>query len=222
MRETNRYTDIVREIRSRPTRATGKVNPAAAIAVALVVVVGLALAVSGVATAAGPCTELGWANGEEVCFHVTHVITNPDPNLLAQAVPIYVVGFFPLPAGCSVTSPSSCNPEVLPSGYMPQCDPCFHGGGLNNFPYHDHILDGSPGFGDNGTAGEMMGPWVVIIVVYSPTFSNSPSFTPLTSSSALAAGEAAGDFLPIDHGGANPYEVNTGIVLIFGVQPFGG
>ncbi len=197
-------------------------SPAVAVGVALVLVLGLGLAVSGAARAAGPCPEKGWANGQEVCFLVAHAITDPSPGLLAQAEPIYIAAFMPLPTGCTVASPSTCHTETLSSGYMPQCDPCFHGGGLNNFPYHDHILEGSPGFGNNGTAGEMKGPWVVIIVIYNPAFSNSPAFAPLTSSSALVAGEAAGDFVPFNHGAANPYELNTGIVLIFGVQPYGG
>ena len=68
--------------------------------------------------------------------------------------------------------------------------------------------------GTSGTAGAMKGPWVVIIVVYNPAVSNLPTFSPLKSVAAIDAGEASGMFLQINPGAANPYEINTGIVLI--------
>lgn len=44
---------------------------------------------------------------------------------------------------------------------------------------------------------------------------SSPSFKPITSAADLDAAEAAGNvFLPINQGGENPYEIDTGNVLI--------
>jgi hypothetical protein len=67
----------------------------------------------------------------------------------------------------------------------------------------------------------MKGPWVLLLVAYNPTYSNQVSFTPFKSTSSLAAGEQAGDFQVINPGASNPYEINTGVVIIFGVQPLG-
>lgn len=92
---------------------------------------------------------------------------------------------------------------------------------MNNFPYHDHVLAGSPGFGNDGTAGVMKGPWVLIIVAYNSAYSSNTGFTPFKSMADLQAGEGAGDFQVINAGAANPYEINTGVVVIFGVQPLG-
>jgi hypothetical protein len=158
--------------------------------------------------------EPSYANGQPYCMAAPHLITNPNPNLLAQAEILYVATYFPLPTGCDTSNPSTCMPETLPSGYQPQCNPCFHGDGLNSFPYHDHVLEGAPGSGNTGTAGQYKGPWVVIIVAYTPSYSNSLSFTPFKSVPAVQAGEAAGDFQVINPGAPNPYEINTGIVLI--------
>ncbi len=158
--------------------------------------------------------EATYANGGLFCMNAPHVITNPNPSLLSQAQILYLAVYFPLPAGCNTTNPSTCLPETLPSGYMPQCNPCFHGDGLNAFPYHDHIVEGAPGSGTSGTAGDYKGPWVVIIVIYKPSFSNSASFTPFKSVSAVQAGEVAGDFQVINPTAGNPYEINTGVVLI--------
>ncbi len=195
---------------------------AISIGTAIALLMGLLAVTVPTVTAQGPCIEHGYANNQVVCFFVTRAITNPSAGLLAEAEPIYVVGYLPLPVGCSVASPSTCSPEVLPSGYLPQCDPCFHGGNLNNLPYHDHVLAGAPGFGTNGTAGLMEGPWVVVVMAYAPGYSNLKSFTPFENVSALTAGELSGDLLKLNPGGSNPYEIDTGIVLIFGVQPWGG
>jgi hypothetical protein len=172
-----------------------------------------AISFSNAASVSSRC-EPTYANGQDYCMNAPHVITNPNPNLLAQAQILYLVAYMPLPPGCDTSNPSTCLPETLPSGYMPQCNPCFHGGALNNFPYHDHVVEGAPGSGTSGTAGVYKGPWDVIIVVYNPAYSFSTTFTPFKSVSAVQAGEAAGDFLPINLGAANPYEINTGVVLI--------
>ncbi len=80
-------------------------------------------------------------------------------------------------------------------------------------------MEGAPGFGNQGTAHAMKGPWVLIIVAYDPAYSNQLGFTPYKSTSDLRAGEAAGQFVTLNSGGANPYEINTGVVVLFGVQP---
>lgn len=159
-------------------------------------------------------SELAYANGHTYCMLAAFKNTDPSPNLLASAEDLYLASYFPLPAGCVITNPSTCGPETLPGGFQPICNPCFHGGGANHFPYHDHVLAGAPGSGNSGTAGVMKGPWKIIIVVYNPAISNLPTFSPLKSAAAIDAGEASGMFLPINPGAANPYEIQTGIVLI--------
>jgi hypothetical protein len=67
----------------------------------------------------------------------------------------------------------------------------------------------------------MKGPWVLILAAYAPSFSNRVGFTPFKTTADIAAGELAGDFQVINAGAANPFEVNTGVVIIFGVQPLG-
>ncbi len=189
--------------------------------ITLMLMFSLILFVTPAAKAAGPCEETAYANGQLFCIHVTKVITNPSAGLLATAEPIYIASYFPLPTGCDTTNPSSCAPETLPSGYQPLCNPCFHGDGLDAFPYHDHVMEGAPGFGIHGTVDGMKGPWVLIIAAYVPTYSNQVGFTPFKSTADIAAGELAGHFQTINPSGANPYEVNTGVVLMFGVQPLG-
>lgn len=191
--------------------------------------------IAPVGRAAGPCGETAYANDQQYCINLTQVITNPSAGLLATAEPIYIaayftsatptttVGNFVIPtselAGCDITNPTSCGQATLPSGYQPLCNPCFHGGLLNSFPYHDHVLSGAPGYGNDGTAGVMKGPWVIIIVAYDPAYSNQAGFAPFKSMTSLQGGEQAGDFLSINPSASNPYEINTGIVAIFGVQP---
>jgi hypothetical protein len=189
--------------------------------ITILVAVSILSAAVLVTSAAGPCTEKAYANGEEFCIHVTKIITHPSKGLLKTAEPIYIAAYFPLPQGCDPSNESSCGPETLPSGYQPLCNPCFHGGALNNYPYHDHVISGAPGFGRNGTNGVMKGPWILIIVAYNSTYSNETSFKPFMSTSGIATGEKEGDFQVINPGADNPYEINTGIVIIFGVQPLG-
>jgi hypothetical protein len=70
-------------------------------------------------------------------------------------------------------------------------------------------------WGNHGTAGEYLAPWKIILLVYNPAYVASQNFQPLKSEAALDAAEHAGNvFLPINSGGANPYEVETGNVLI--------
>jgi hypothetical protein len=161
---------------------------------------------------AAPEIDPSYANGTTVYMIGPRLITNPNPNLLAQAKELYIAAY-PLnspPDTCT----SNCPSLTLPSGYQPQCDPCFHPGLPPVFAYHDHILTGAPGFGTNGTAGSFTGPWQIIVMMYNPAFSNSVSFQPITSDEALDAAEGQGEFLPINPGPGNPYEIATGVVLI--------
>ena len=159
-------------------------------------------------------SELSYANGQLVCMLAPHVNDHPSPGLLKNANDLYIAAYMPLPAGCDITNPSTCGPETLPGGFQPNCNPCFHGGPLNNFPYHDHVLDGAPGAGTQGTAGNFTAPWHVFVVVYDPAISNQPGFTPLKSAAAIDWGEAHGYFLVINPGASNPYEIDSGVVLI--------
>ncbi len=151
-----------------------------------------------------------YANGQTVYMIGPRLITNPDPNLLAQAPELYVLVYPLNSGGCT----SNCPHITLPSGYQPQCDPCFHPGLPIQFVYHDHLLTGAPGFGADGTALSFEGPWKIVVMMYNPAFIFSKTFTPITSDEALDAAEAAGEFLPINKGASNPYEVVPGTVLI--------
>ncbi len=178
----------------------------------------LTFAAAPMARASSSCDfktgELAYANGQLYCMLAPHVNTNPSPGLLAHAEELYLTAYFPLPSGCDITNPSTCGPETLPGGFQPNCNPCFHGGPFNSFPYHDHVLAGAPGSGRSGTAGTFEAPWVIIILVYDPAVSNQPGFTPLKSAAAIDAGEASGMFSVINPGAANTYEINSGVVLI--------
>ena len=76
------------------------------------------------------------------------------------------------------------------------------------------MITGLPGQGTNGTAGTYLAPWKIIILQYNPAWSSSPNFVPVKSEAQLDAAEAAGKFLPINQGAANPFEIDTGNVLI--------
>jgi len=133
-----------------------------------------------------------------------------QPNLYDKAEELYLL-VYPQQIDPSPGAP----PITLPSGYQPQCNPCFHPGLPAPFVFHDHVITGAPGMGNNGTAGEMKAPWKIILLVYNPGYASSPNFKPITSEADLDAAEQAGNvFLPINQGGANPYEVDTGNVLI--------
>lgn len=149
-----------------------------------------------------------YANGKTVYMIGPHAIPGAResmPNLYAHAEELYLVTY---PAGTNGA------PITLPSGYQPQCNPCFHPGLPLNFVYHDHVITGAPGMGNHGTAGEYLGPWKIIILVYDPAYVNSPNFTPIKSEADLDAAEQAGGvFVPM-FPGENPYELDTGNLLI--------
>jgi hypothetical protein len=150
-----------------------------------------------------------YANGTTVYMIGPHMNTSPNPQLLAHAPELYILAY---PVNLSPTCTANCPPITLPSGYQPQCNPCFHPGLPPIFAYHDHVLTGAPGFGKDGTAGEFKGPWQIVLLMYNPAVVNAPGFQPITSDEALDAAEAAGEFLPFF--GPNQYELPTGVILI--------
>lgn len=152
-----------------------------------------------------------YANGKTVYMIGPHAVENARatmPNLYAHAEELYLVVYPPGTDGAPIT---------LPSGYQPQCNPCFHPGLPPMFVYHDHVITGAPGMGNNGTAGEYKGPWKIIILMYNADYVNSANFTPLTSEAAIDAAEQQGGILvPFnqDPHAPNPFEVDTGNLLI--------
>lgn len=154
-----------------------------------------------------------YANGTTVYMIGPHVIPNARatmPNAYAHAEELYIIAY----PQASLPEPGA-GPITLPSGYRPQCDPCFHAGLPAPFVYHDHVITGAPGMGTNGTAGAYKAPWKIIVLMYNPEYVASPAFTPVTSEADLDAAEEQGNvFLPLNQGGANPYEIDTGNLLI--------
>lgn len=173
-----------------------------------------AQAASAASTTGGkPEIDPTYANGTTVYMIGPHLIVGARekmPQAYAHAEELYLV-VYP-----QATEPAQgAGPITLPSGYQPQCNPCFHPGLPAPFVYHDHVITGAPGMGTNGTAGAYKAPWKIILVMYSPAYAASPGFRPITSVQDLDAAEAAGNvFLPINTGAGNPYEIDTGNLLI--------
>ena len=165
------------------------------------------------ASAEKPEIDPTYANGQTVYMIGAHVIPGAAqtmPNAYAHAEELYLLSYpqQTLPA-------PGAGPITLPSGYQPQCNPCFHPGLPAPFVFHDHVITGAPGMGTNGTAGAYKAPWKIIVLVYNPIHAMSPFFTPIKSAADIDAAEAAGSvFLPINAGGANRYEIDTGNLLI--------
>jgi len=188
---------------------------AAIAAVVVVAVPGVALALPGLyspnaSAAASPkrCIQTAYYNAQKYCFSVERPVTNASQAPIASSQVMYLVTY-PQPNSQCSGDLSSCKPQTLPSGYMPQCDPC-----VQEAPsvYHDHILGGLPSSGDNGT-------WVIVVVAFAPSFSSQPKFSPFTSSQALTAAESSGDFARINKNGPNPYVIQTRNVLLSRVTP---
>ncbi len=192
-------------VRMQPGVASSAGKRLAVRAAAMLALVVSLLASAGVAYAAKPDIDAVYADGQTYYMIGPHAITNPNPKLFAQSQELYIVAY-PSAGGTVV--------PVFASGYTPQCNPCFHPGLPLPFVFHDHVLSGAPGLGNNGTAGEFKGPWKIIVLMYNPAVLADPNFKPVTSEVDLDAGEAAGEFLPINPGADNPYEVVTGNVLI--------
>jgi hypothetical protein len=166
------------------------------------------------ANADKPAIDPSYVNGKTVYMIGPHMIVNAiatQPNLYAKSQELYLLVYPINPSG------TATDPKALPSGYHPQCDPCYHPGLPGPFAYHDHVLTGAPGLGNDGTAGEFKGPWKIIVLMYNPAVAFDPNFKPITSASDIDAAEATGTFLPINNdlaAGPNPFEVDTGNVLI--------
>jgi hypothetical protein len=158
-----------------------------------------------------------YANGKTVYMIGTHVTVGAResmPNAYEHAEELYIAVYPQAPPPAPQPAPGA-PPITLLSGYQPQCNPCFHPGLPAPFVYHDHIITGAPGMGVNGTAGEYKAPWKIIIVMYNPVYAASPNFKPITSAADLDAAEQAGTkLLPFNKGAANPYEFETGNLLI--------
>lgn len=154
-----------------------------------------------------------YANGTTVYMIGPRMIVNARatmPNAYEHAEELYLLVYQQ-----NSTPQPGAGPITLPSGYQPQCNPCFHPGLPADFVYHDHVITGAPGMGNNGTAGVYKAPWKIILLVYNPAYVASSDFAPLTSESAIDAAEQSGNvFLPINSGGENPYEIDTGNLLI--------
>lgn len=149
-----------------------------------------------------------YAEGKTVYMIAPHAVPGARetmPNLYEHAPELYLLTYPPGTNGAPIT---------LPSGYQPQCNPCFHPGLPPIFVYHDHVITGAPGMGNNGTAGEYKGPWKLIVLVYNPTWVARPDFVPIKSDADIDAAEAAGNVFVPQFGGSNPYELDTGNLLI--------
>lgn len=172
----------------------------------------------GAASADKPEIDPTYANGQVVYMIGPHLIqgaATTQPNLYAHAEELYLLAY----PQATVPDPATAGPITLPSGYQPQCNPCFHPGLPPPFVYHDHVITGAPGMGKDGTAGAYKAPWKIIVLMYNPAYVASPAFKPITSAADVDAAEQPGKnvFLQLNADlshGSNPYEVETGNVLI--------
>jgi hypothetical protein len=157
----------------------------------------------GSAFAAKPEIDPSYAEGQTYYMIGPHVVFNAaqtQPNLYAKAEELYLIAY-----------PQSALP--LPSGHVPQCNPCFHA--PPDFIFHDHVLTGAPGLGKNGTAQQFKAPWKIILLMYTVEAVSQPDFVPVKSVAELDLAEAAGKLQQIAPPGApNPYEIDTGNLLI--------
>ncbi|GAB4012699.1 hypothetical protein [Nocardioides ultimimeridianus] len=161
------------------------------------VVASLATAVlavtAGSASAAKPVLEPMYANGATV------YMSAPAKAVASGSISqeFYLIAY---PAG-------------VPAGVHPLCNSdCPGPPGIP--PVRDVVLAGAPGFGMNGTANAYNPIWHVVGLMYSPAWVADPHFMPATSEAEVDAGEAAGHFLPINQGGDNEFEVDTGIQFL--------
>jgi hypothetical protein len=171
------------------------------------------LAATTAASTGKPEIDPTYANNTTVYMIGPRMILNARetmPNAYEHAEELYLL-VYP-----QATDPApGAGPITLPSGYQPQCDPCFHPGLPPNLVYHDHVITGAPGMGKDGTAGAYKAPWKIIVLIYNPDYVSTRDFQPLESEAAIDAAEQAGNvFLPVNPGAANPYEIDTGNLLI--------
>jgi hypothetical protein len=174
----------------------------------------LALTHTAHATSTQTERETVYANGLTFTMLVTpSTVDGSSPGTAKTAEPLYLVAFPVNPSG------TGTSPITLPSGYQPQCNPCYHPDVPGFLAYHDHVLEGAPGFGTSGTAGSFNPIWHAFVLVYNPAFMNSPSFTPIKSDEAIPAAIAAGDFLNLSGMGpptvpGNPFEIDSGVTFL--------
>ena len=174
----------------------------------VIAAISLVLLAAAPAAAAKPEIDPSWANGKLVAMIGPHITTTPSAGLYNRAEELYLIVYPINPDG-----QTDLGALTLPSGYQPNCDPCFHPGLPLEFGYHDHVLTGAPGMGNHGTAGVYVAPWKIIVMMYNPDKFLSPDFVPLKSEAQVDWGEENGYFLPISQGD-NAYEMDTGWVLI--------
>jgi hypothetical protein len=155
-----------------------------------------------------------YLDGQPYRMNINHVNLSPSDGDVAAAQPFYVAVFPINPDGRD-----DLGTLILPSGYQPQCDPCFHPGLAFQLVYHDHILSGAPGFGNDGTAQLQQGTRHPIAVMYDPTFIGRPDFRPLTTIDEVRAAEQLGELLPINAGAANPFELPQPVVVTVQLVP---
>ena len=164
----------------------------------------------------GASTEVAvYANGGIYGMNIHHINLSPTAEEMSAAQPLYALAYPINPLGLTTLGAQSVQ------GYHPQCDPCFHPGLPLQLVYHDHVVAGVPGFGEVGTAGEWQATRHPIALMYTPQYISSPSFAPLTTEAMVRAGEAAGDFLPInpDPMAANPFEFPQPVVVTIQLVP---
>jgi hypothetical protein len=163
---------------------------------------------SASALAAGADTETVYVDGHTAAINTrATIIFDPSAGLLAQASPIYIIGF-PVAAGTT-------GPITLPSGYQPQ----HNGFPPSPIPYHDHVLTSAPGLGTSGTATQYTAPLRVVAMQYSWDYAYSAAFVPITSSDQIPGAEAAGELEPINPGAPDPFQLWTTTILVRPVVP---
>jgi hypothetical protein len=219
-------TISVRAARGNPSPRAGtgrREAKATKRAILMIAVTGAALgtALAGVgpiwasSVPAGASNEVAvYMNGQTYRMIVNHVNLNPSDGEVAAARPFYVAVFPVNPDGRT-----DLGALTLPSGYRPQCDPCFHPGLAFQLVYHDHILSGAPGFGIDGTAQQEQGTRHPIAVMFDPAFIQRQNFHPLTTVDEVRAAERAGELLPINGGAANPFELPQPVVVTVQLVP---
>lgn len=164
----------------------------------------------------GASTEVAvYANGGIYSMNIHHINLGPTAEEMAGAQPLYALAYPINPQGLTTLGALSVQ------GYHPQCDPCFHPGLPLQLVYHDHVVAGVPGLGEVGTAGQWQATRHPIALMYTSQYISSAAFVPLTTEGMVRAGEAAGDFLPINPNptAANPYEFPQPVVITIQLVP---
>jgi hypothetical protein len=147
----------------------------------------------GAALAGKPGIDPVYVNGNVYYMIGATQNNNPPANVYAHSEELYLVTY-PIDE-IRAFHPDWINSQgqlTLPSGYTPQCNPCFHPGLPAPFVYHDHVLTGAPGLGTNGTAGAFKSPWKILIVQYSLATIENPGFNPITWVKDIDPAKAAG------------------------------